>query len=148
MEQHGDLLWFIDGRDLRDIVAEVEAQQGVDRPGNYYGARTGWHANPVAMALGEVQDDPFCFYEERERVPAYAWLLTCGGCADPSDFAVVADVEFVGDTIWWRDLRVMTTATEPPTRNLGLDFSFDATQYREALAHQERLVGGPAPPGG
>ena len=45
-----------------------------------------------------------------------------------------------------RRLRVMTAATEPTTRDLGLHFSFDEAQYRLALVHPKKLEADPRLP--
>lgn len=136
------VLWIVDGRDLRDWIAEVERKQRVHWPGNYWGALRNRYCDPIRMALGE-SSDPLTLFEEDEAVRPYVWLAVCS-CGNDGCGSVMADLALDAVSASWTDLRVVSGGGYS-SNSLGMSFTFDIEQYREALRNHRQLVADPRP---
>ncbi|WP_163186957.1 hypothetical protein [Cellulosimicrobium sp. SL-1] len=121
---------YVDGRSLVDVVGRFESARGYSPAGAYGGLV------PASFRYGDAAHQ----WYGRGRVPAggRAWVLACdcheAGCW-PFEVAVAADAT----TVTWRDL---TQPFRPEWDYSALGpFTFDRAQYDDAVRAVAHLFG-------
>jgi hypothetical protein len=130
--QNGELQLLVDGRDLIEIVKEIELGQGVEASiaGTYAGlgpyASDELKAHFLGHPMPELCDDP-C--ED-------PWIVLLSDQYDPPgawDF--VARIEVSDVTVRWSEF---WQTQRPSWKYDGLSFEFDRKQYEAALTEIEK----------
>lgn len=118
---------LVDDRPLLELVREVEAARGDERPGGYLALPASMTAWPSRQLLDEPADLDYVLADDDPR-RGKAVLLGCA-CGIIECAMVLARIELAADTVTWRDLQSFGDDVPYP---IG-PFVFERAAYEAAL---------------
>lgn len=143
------IILYVDGRDLRDLLADTgrptHPELGLNRPGNWAGLASYDVLLPSRHMFGEPVREHSVFEGEPEGGPVALLSCSCGitGCG-----ALLADIEVRDGVVSWSNIRCGSGAIGWKG---GYDFPgvgpfrFRENQYKQALSKADLLDHDPRP---